>query len=483
MNSCQFSIKEMLESIDIPFDGQFLENSDFSSDVFVRSINQYVTDDVARNKWIEWNPDLKERVEDIVFLKAFQELLAQAASLGHKLDRFKDISGKLPYPSENKQNWITFFEETLPSCEIRLYLNSEDYENWISKEEEIGEESFKQKMNLMNDGLFYEMGIIYPKIDISIDEKIVSPDFRFEWNDFRLQVQQGLSKDKVLVNDTVDRLTLLNIKGEETVNPANGSECSFIPVEYKDIAEQAGLTTWDSSGYLILSLSAKIRQNAAAFVNRTFVDLILLQLKKGFPATVELIENKFNKDLLVQILRNLLDEEISIRNLCSILDCLLMLKSTVQTDFSKFIVFDTTGSSIFSAKKNLEELEVNEYVQMIRAHLKREISHKYTRGGSTLVVYLMDPKAESRLSQKQKLSKEEKEEFLNAVRDEVGNLPVTAQNPVILTTMDIRYRLRKEIQSEFPYLAVLSYQELSPDMNIQPIARICPELYPTLYDF
>ena len=67
-------------------------------------------------------------------------------------------------------------------------------------------------------------------------------------------------------NDTVDRLTLLNIKGEEAVNPANGSECAWIPGEYADIAEQAGLTTWDAAGYMVLHLSSVLRKNAAEFV-------------------------------------------------------------------------------------------------------------------------------------------------------------------------------------------------------------------------
>jgi type III secretion protein V len=32
--------------------------------------------------------------------------------------------------------------------------------------------------------------------------------------------------------------------------------------------------------------------------------------------------------------------------------------------------------------------------------------------------------------------------------------------------------VRKLIETDFPNLPVLSYQELSPDLNIQPIARI-----------
>jgi len=43
---------------------------------------------------------------------------------------------------------------------------------------------------------------------------------------------------------------------------------------------------------------------------------------------------------------------------------------------------------------------------------------------------------------------------------------------LLLTGMEIRRTVRKLIETSFPNLAVLSYQELSPDLNIQPIARI-----------
>lgn len=73
---------------------------------------------------------------------------------------------------------------------------------------------------------------------------------------------------------------------------------------------------------------------------------------------------------------------------------------------------------------------------------------------NTLHISLMDPTAESRLKQSQKLSDKETEELLNSIRKEIGHLPPTAQNPVILTTMEIRHRLRIEICSEFPHLVV-----------------------------
>ena len=480
MASIQLSLKEMLESLDIPVEDNNQHVTEISPDKFVTSVSHYVTEDVARRLWLNWNPDLVQRSEDPKFLSAFREILAQAASLGFNLNRFKEISKKLPDPSDNLRNWIPLFEEVINNCNLRICLSNEDYKNWLRTESSVEKEKqrFKEKIAMMTDGLFSELGLVFPPIDFQVDKELTSPYFKIEWNNFKLPARKGLLKDKVLVNDTVDRLTLLNIKGEETRNPANGNECAFISSEFAEIAEQAGLTTWDSAGYLILSVTAIIRKNAAAFVNRSFIDLLLYQLDKAFPATVEQINKNFDKDFLVRIIRGLLAEEISIRNLYSILDTILSVRSIIHVDFSKFIVFLISGGIIVSKKKKLDESNVNDYVEIVRNSLKRYISHKYTRGGNTLVVYLMDPTVESRLSQSQNLTEAERNELIIGVRNEVGNLPPTAQMPVILTTMEIRHRLRREIQSEFPYIAVLSYQELSPDMNIQPIARLSPELFP-----
>ena len=59
------------------------------------------------------------------------------------------------------------------------------------------------------------------------------------------------------------------------------------------------------------------------------------------------------------------------------------------------------------------------------------------------------------------------------MKNECGHLPPTAQRPVILTAMDIRRYVRKLLEYEFnPPFSVVSYQELSPDLNIQPVSRI-----------
>jgi len=114
--------------------------------------------------------------------------------------------------------------------------------------------------------------------------------------------------------------------------------------------------------------------------------------------------------------------------------------------------------------------------------MKRYISHKYTRGESTMVVYLIDQSIENALldhvafergdQEKAPLTAEKIEEIRQAVRVEVGDLTAYSAQPAILTSPEIRYFLRRLIAEEFPEIAVLSWDELSPDLNIKPLARI-----------
>ncbi len=319
-----------------------------------------------------------------------------------------------------------------------------------------GNKFLGEMVPMMRDGLFYELGVKFPGIRVRGNETdLAAGTYIIMVNEIPL-VSGNVALDKVLVNDTVDRLTLLNIQGDEAVNPANGSECAWIPEEYASIAEQAGLTTWDASGYMVLHLSSVLRKNSAEFVGIQEVQNMLEQLEQAFPALVkEVVPKAVSPFQLTDILRRLVEEEISIRDLRSILQALAEW-GQVEND----------------------TVMLTEYV---RNALKRYISHKYTRGGNTLVVYLLDPQIEETVRGSIQhtqsgsylaLEPEITQEILSAVRNEVGNLPPTAQNPVILTTMEIRRYFRKLVELEFPHLAVLSYQELSPDMNIQPIARI-----------
>jgi type III secretion protein V len=319
-----------------------------------------------------------------------------------------------------------------------------------------GSNFLNELIPMMRDGLFYELGVRYPGLRVRGNEGDLPPgSYIIMVNEIPL-VMGTVDKNKCLVNDTPDRLRLLGIEAEPAQNPANGNACGWISTEQRKLAEDAGLTTWDAPGYIVLHLSAVLRKNAAEFVGIQETQNMLEQLEQAFPALVkEVVPKAVSPFQLTDILRRLVEEEISIRDLRNILQALAEW-GPVEND----------------------TVMLTEYV---RAALKRYISHKYTRGQSTLIVYLLDPQIEETVRSSVQhtssgsylaLEPEITQEILAAVRNEVGNLPPSAQQPVVLTTMEIRRYFRKLVELEFPHLAVLSYQELSPEMNIQPIARI-----------
>ncbi|MFZ9887228.1 MAG: FHIPEP family type III secretion protein, partial [Myxococcota bacterium] len=319
-----------------------------------------------------------------------------------------------------------------------------------------GSNFLNELIPMMRDGLFYELGVRFPGLRVRGNDGDMPPgSYIIMINEIPL-IMGTIDKQKCLVNDTPDRLRLLGIHAEPAQNPANGNQCGWITVDQRQLAEESGLTTWDAPGYMVLHLSAVLRKNASEFVGIQEVQNMLEQLEQAFPALVkEVVPKAVSPFQLTDIMRRLVEEEISIRDLRNILQALAEW-GPVEND----------------------TVMLTEYV---RAALKRYISHKYTRGQSTLIVYLLDPQIEETVRSSVQhtssgsylaLEPEITQEILSAVRNEVGNLPPSAQQPVVLTTMEIRRYFRKLVELEFPHLAVLSYQELSPEMNIQPIARI-----------
>lgn len=308
----------------------------------------------------------------------------------------------------------------------------------------------------MRDGLFVELGVRYPGVRARGNPGLPPGAYQIQINEVPVVTGQA-TLGHILVNDTVDRLRLMNVDGFEAINPATRQPAAWVPENHKDMLEAAGLTTWDVPGYMILHLAAVLRRHAREFVGVQEVQTMLDQLEKAFPAIVkEVVPKVVNVLKLTDILGRLVEEEISVRDLRGILQAI--------------------------AEQGQLEADSVMLTEHVRSAQKRYVSHKYARGTGTLVVYLLDPQIEDAVRSSIKrtsagthlaLEPDIAQEIVQAVKNECGHLPPTAQRPVLLTSMDIRRYVRKLLEYEFnPPFSVVSYQELSPELNIQPVARI-----------
>lgn len=355
---------------------------------------------------------------------------------------------------------------------VTVFVNG----RFISRNVEEGDQPLESLFAQMQEGLFYELGILLPDVRIELDSSLADHEFRFQLNEQPISVPEGLKPGEFLVDAAPNRLSLLKIDAKEAINPANANECAIVVGRSaRDTCQGEGLTTWDAAGFLVLSLSAEIRKNAAAFQTPLATEYMIEVLRPVFPRLIDVALTRFSFQQIRLVLQELLREEISIRDLRAILESLLSINGVTDANFAELIVLDQHVDNLcpVSGLRPLSTLSVAEYADVVRSTLKRYISYKYARGSNTLPVYLVDRNIENRLGPESTpaVTKEVNHRLLEAIRTEtrgVSGFP----NPVLLTSFGVRKPLRRLLEKDFPRLAVLSYQELSPDMNIQPLARI-----------
>lgn len=199
-----------------------------------------------------------------------------------------------------------------------------------------------------------------------------------------------------------------------------------------------------------------VRARAADFLGLAETQRLLDELEQLAPATVRnVVPKPVSLTLLTEVLRRLLEEGVSIRDLRAILEALASLAVTEKDPL------------------NLTEL--------VRAQLRRALTFKLTRGAPQLGVVLVDPTIEDTL--RRAIQRTPAGAFLTlppaAARDVIAALrragaEATTQGasaPVFLTQPDIRRFMRKLLETEVPDATVVSFAELLPEVTLRPMAR------------
>ncbi len=434
-----------------------------------------ITKGLSEKVRADWSSGFEDYLPGLS-LEGFAEFLAMLVSRGFGIERGRGISRPHGDMVQGELTAAGFFEKAVSRLDtgaIKVFRPEGSEAQSLADNKPIGE-----LLEMKRDDLFYELGILLPKVTIDVDEQLDDNEFRLQLNDLRFPPTPGLAADQFLVNETVDGLAKLEVKSRKAIDPANGKECAL--VEYRDGAldkcRQAGLTTWGPAGFITLSLAGEIRRNAGAFLTTGVAEYSMNQLRQNFPALVDAALKRFGKVTLTRILRNLLDEDLSIRDLRGILEGLLLIDGTTDVDLSEYIVFFPGPETLcpVTQGKGFGELSAGDYSDCVRMSFQRYMSRKYSAGGNTLVVYLLDPHIEARIrdSSEEPLTSEERERLIKAIFYKVHEALSLPQTRVLLTTFDVRKRLRRLIEREFPRLPVVCYQELSPYLNIQPVARV-----------
>jgi len=238
--------------------------------------------------------------------------------------------------------------------------------------------------------------------------------------------------------------------------------------------EAAGLTVWDQWGFVILALAETLRQNGACFVSPDFTSMQLRRLAQDYPELVSLSRQRIPLETLTRVLSGLAEERISIRDLKLILERLLDTRYA-RDPVSRYIVLDdrlTIDERSMIAVSDSDEWNL----EFVRAGLKPQLAHEFSRKTGTLVVYLLSNEIEQLLINgtdgQSGLAETDATRVLDAIHAELAYLPPTAQRPLLLTCGAARRQLWRLVREEIPRMTVLAHEELPRGLNVQPIARI-----------
>ena len=252
------------------------------------------------------------------------------------------------------------------------------------------------------------------------------------------------------------------IDGIETVEPAYGIPSRWIKPEDKELAELYGYTVIDPLSVMVTHLSEVIRQHSYELLTRQEVVRLVDNLKKTSP---ELIEEAFpgtiSYSLFQKVLSSLLKEGVPIRDLETIIETIMEGAAD-------------TGAPV---------RDVDGLIETIRTSLKRTITRLYCEDGCMRVL-TMDSALEhtvvNSLSKGERgyylaLSPDILQSLVRQIAAQIKKFNGISQSPVILTSQVIRIHIYRLIDQFYPNIRVLSFNEISNNVQIQSIGSLVLE--------
>lgn len=311
-----------------------------------------------------------------------------------------------------------------------------------------------QKISSTRKFIALEYGILIPPVR-------VRDNLQLDPNEYIIKIKGNVVASFEIYTDRYLAMNPGNVQDEltgiPTRDPAFNLQSFWISEDEKDKAELLEFTVVDSISVLSTHLQETLKKNFDKILTRQAVKQLLENLKKEYPAVIEDI----NQDVLTlgtiqKVLQNLLREFIPIKDLVQILEALV--------DYSK-------------VTKNVDVL--TEYV---RHTIGDTIANLYKDNNNIIRAMALGDQLETLITKSLQNQKEAVQSlglspiFLKEINSDIqtalDKFKQVGYTPIVLTSATIRPYFYRLINSSFPEVAVLSYSELPPNIEIEFVDRV-----------
>ncbi len=249
------------------------------------------------------------------------------------------------------------------------------------------------------------------------------------------------------------------ITGIEAIEPAFGLPALWVTEEMRDRAELSGYTVVDPPTVISTHLTEVLKAHAHELLGREETKQLIDHLKESYPTlTEEVTPNPLATGDIQKVLRNLLREQLSIRNLP--------------------VIFETLADYGPLTK------DMNVVTEYVRQALARQITEQLTQGSKELYVLTLaggtEKKIADAIGQNESgsflaLSPNDSQMILQNAANETAKMGELGRQAVILCSPAIRMYMRQLIERYLPHVPVISYNELDPDIEVQSVGVVRAE--------
>lgn len=245
------------------------------------------------------------------------------------------------------------------------------------------------------------------------------------------------------------------VEGIDTVEPAFGLPAKWITDKEREKAEVLGYTVVDPPSVIATHLTEIIKERAYELIGRQDVKLLVDNVREEYPAVVdELIPKVLALGEVQKVLSNLLREQISIRDMVTILETLADYGPiTRDTDLLTEYVRQRLSGYITNKYVDNNELNVVTLDTGVEELIMNSISK--TETGSYLS---MEPKNAQKI--------------LNSTLKTVQGLTSIGEQPIVITAPIVRFYFKRLTEQITRDLIVLSYNEIESSVEVHSVGMV-----------
>ena len=298
-----------------------------------------------------------------------------------------------------------------------------------------------------------DWGVIIPSVKIKDNLELKPGGYSIKIKG--VQVAKGeLMPDYFLAMDP--GTVIEKMDGVETTEPVFGLRAVWISEDQKEDAQYNGYTVVDCSTIVATHLTEILKSNLHELFGRQELVRVLDNFKETNPKLVnDLIPEIVNLGIVLRVMKNLLREGVSVRDLRTILETLSEYGSTIKdtealTEHSRQALFRTITEKIksdsgdiplFTLDRNIEESIAQNIIQTDQGH---QLS--------------LDPKVTQII--------------LASLNEKIEEATSMGEKMVVLCSPVIRSHFKRLTEKFIPNLVVVSHNELSPDANIRSLGTV-----------